>query len=912
MHLLNFKNRSKFAILSIFILTLCFTFLTKTVYAEDRPVHTSITVNPANQSSTNVLTISLTADYNAEEYSDATIHYQWGSDIEKTALNSVTFDAISGHNVLTFWSTVYDKHGKPINEKKQKCDFYVDTIAPGLTLVIPVQGFLINQDSIIISGTAENSTTVQINNEPAFSGVGEFSQTVPLVPGLNTITVSDTDNSTKPPTVTIITRTGFYDNLPPVITLNGEDPLVVQVGGNFSDPGATASDNYDQNVTIIASGSVDTNTVGTYTITYSAADISGNQTTKTRTVEVVDNEAPVITLNGEDPLVVQVGSNFSDPGATASDNYDQNVTVIASGSVDTNTVGTYTITYSAEDVSGNKTTKTRTVKVVDSEAPVITLNGEDPLVAQIGSNFSDPGATASDNYDQNVIIIASGSVDTNTVGTYTITYSAADISGNQTTKTRTVEVVDNEAPVITLNGEDPLVVQVGSNFSDPGATASDNYDQNVTVIASGSVDINMVGSYTLTYSAIDSNGNKASSVTRVINVVNPIPVGPELTISSPREGENLSGTQVTVTGTVEVGASLKINGAMIYPAASGNFSKAITVNLGQNTIKVIATDTAGNVTEKDIPVIAPYVTVTTPADNLLTNQATVMVTGKVLVGTPLTINNTPVTPDASGNYSFPCTLNLADGTNTITVVAGTTTVIRNVTKDTTGPILTINSPIEGENLSGTQVIVTGTVEKGASLKINGVTVNLDTSGNYMKAMTLNLGQNIIQVIATDTAGNVTEKDISVIAPYVTVTAPADNLLTNQGTVVVTGKVGVGTELTINDTIVTPDASGNYSFSNTLNLADGTNTITVVAGTTTVIRNVTKDTTGPILTINSPIEGENLSGTQVIVTGTVEVGASLKINGAMVYPDGSGNFSKAITVNLGQIRSKSLQQMPQVT
>ncbi|AHF08593.1 hypothetical protein [Desulfitobacterium metallireducens] len=388
-----------------------------------------------------------------------------------------------------------------------------------------------------------------------------------------------------------------------------------------------------------------------------------------------------------------------------------------------------------------------------------------------------------------------------------------------------------------------------------------------------------------------------AGTTIVTRTVTQDTTGALLTISSPKEGDNLSGTQVTITGLVEVGASLKINGAMVYPDGSGNFSKAITVNLGQNTIKVIATDTAGNVTEKNISVIAPYVTVTVPADNLLTNQATVVVTGKVAVGTELTINNASVTPDASDNYSYE--LALQDGTNTITVKAGTTIITRTVTQDTTGAPLTISSPKEGDNLSGTQVTVTGMVEVGASLKINGAMVYPDGSGNFSKAITVNLGQNTIKVIATDAAGNVTEKNISVIAPYVTVTVPADNLLTNQGTVVVTGKVAVGTELTINDTVVIPDASGNYSY--TYTLADGTNTITVVAGSTTVTRMVTKDTNGPDLVISSPKEGENLSGTQVTVSGTVtvEVGASVKINGVMVYPDGSGNFSKAITVNLGQ-------------
>ena len=78
------------------------------------------------------------------------------------------------------------------------------------------------------------------------------------------------------------------DTVPPVVTLNGNNPEYVQVGKTYTDAGATASDNIDGTLSAIASGTVNTNTVGTYTITYTATDADGNVGTAARSVHVVN------------------------------------------------------------------------------------------------------------------------------------------------------------------------------------------------------------------------------------------------------------------------------------------------------------------------------------------------------------------------------------------------------------------------------------------------------------------------------------------------------------------------------------------------------------------------------------------------------------------------------------------------
>lgn len=78
------------------------------------------------------------------------------------------------------------------------------------------------------------------------------------------------------------------DKTPPVVTLNGEASMMVAINGTYSDPGATAIDEEDGDLTsqIEVSGSVTTSTAGSYTITYTVTDKKGNVGMATRTVTV--------------------------------------------------------------------------------------------------------------------------------------------------------------------------------------------------------------------------------------------------------------------------------------------------------------------------------------------------------------------------------------------------------------------------------------------------------------------------------------------------------------------------------------------------------------------------------------------------------------------------------------------------
>jgi len=145
---------------------------------------------------------------------------------------------------------------------------------------------------------------------------------------------------------------------------------------------------------------------GEYTITLTVTNEGGNDTaseTVTISESAVDNEAPVITILGEETVVVEVGGTYEDAGATATDNVDMDVTanITSEGTVDTSTRGIYTITYTVSDAAGNEATAVRTVIVnfgglvlngdfelaVDTEWFVNFGDGTVPVDANEGNTF---------------------------------------------------------------------------------------------------------------------------------------------------------------------------------------------------------------------------------------------------------------------------------------------------------------------------------------------------------------------------------------------------------------------------------------------------------------------------------------------------------------------------------------------
>jgi hypothetical protein len=136
-----------------------------------------------------------------------------------------------------------------------------------------------------------------------------------------------------------------------------------------------------------------------------------------------DKTAPVITVNGANPDTVFLNSqSYTDPGASATDSYDGAVSVNTSGSVNTNVVGSYTLTYSASDAAGNAASSTRTVNVVASQGGGGIVGSDfsaGPAPVALADNGGAPALTDTGGSSTSIAPIATSTAASSTVASLT-------------------------------------------------------------------------------------------------------------------------------------------------------------------------------------------------------------------------------------------------------------------------------------------------------------------------------------------------------------------------------------------------------------------------------------------------------------------------------------------------------------
>lgn len=232
---------------------------------------------------------------------------------------------------------------------------------------------------------------------------------------------------------------------------------------------------------------------------------------------VYDDMPPVITLKGMDTVYVEVNTAYTEDSATVMDNIQGDITadLMITNQIDLTQAGVYYVHYDATDASGLQAVRvSRTVIVsTDLTEPVLTLTGGTPYVHSVLVPWTEPGFSAIDNpgnknVDQNVRV--SGNVDVNVIGDYDLTYQVSDVNGNSTEVIRVVQVRDIDAPVI--NSAAKVFWQVGTPFVNP-VDITDNFDKNVQVTMTGQIDVNVFGTYTVMFEAVDFSGNQATPVT---------------------------------------------------------------------------------------------------------------------------------------------------------------------------------------------------------------------------------------------------------------------------------------------------------------------------------------------------------------------------------------------------------------
>ncbi|NVJ46520.1 MAG: HYR domain-containing protein, partial [Cytophagia bacterium] len=169
------------------------------------------------------------------------------------------------------------------------------------------------------------------------------------------------------------------------------------------------------------------------------------------------------------------------------------------------------------DPSGNTSTGQAFVVVKDEIDPTITLNGDAVVQHEAYTAYTDLGATASDNCSAN--LTTDNPVDVNTPGSYTVTYTALDGSGNETIATRTVQIVDSTDPEVLVK---KITIELDANGQVTIAGIDvDNGSNDASGIASYELShytfgCDDLGDNGVTLTVTDNNGRTASAITTVI------------------------------------------------------------------------------------------------------------------------------------------------------------------------------------------------------------------------------------------------------------------------------------------------------------------------------------------------------------------------------------------------------------
>ncbi|HIJ88619.1 MAG TPA: hypothetical protein HPP97_13230 [Desulfuromonadales bacterium] len=511
----------------------------------------------------------------------------------------------------------------------------------------------------------------------------------------------------------------------------------------------------------------------------------------------------------------------------------------------------------------------------------------------------------------------SGDVHSETAVNVSITVaSAADIVAPVVSFTLPATATSLTVTVSSLTATDNVAVTgylVNKSATVPAASAA-----GWTATAPASITA-VAGSNTFYAWAKDAAGNVSAVKSATVTVSLPDATAPVVgTFTLPATATNLTilVSSFTATDNVAVTGYL-ITTSATAPAASvagwtASAPATVIAVVGSNTYYAWARDAAGNVSSAKsatvlvalldtiAPVVGAFSLPATSASLTVTVSAFTATDNVAVTGYLITTSSTAPAASAAGwTASAPATVTAVAGANTfyawardaagnvsLSKIASVT--ITSTTADTTKPTLTISSLANGAFTNVATLNVSGNASDTGgllSVTVNGQAVTIAADGSFSHAVTLTAGANIITTIATDIAGN-QQTDTRTIsfdptAPVLTITAPADNSTTTQSFMTVTGTISETSTVTISINNSSPQsaASTGNSFSASVNLVTGINTIDITAtdaagNTATAKRTVTYANSNSSLTlaVTNPSQDVSTKSASMTLMGTV-VGAS---------------------------------------
>ncbi|PBV08248.1 Ig-like domain repeat protein [Pseudomonas aeruginosa] len=792
--------------------------------------------------------------------------------------------------------------------------------APDTTAPAPATDVQVAPDGSSVTGNAEPGATVGVDTD----GDGQPDTTVVVGPGgsfevpLNppltngeTVTVIVTDpagNSSTPVTA----EAPDFPDAPQVNASNGSvlsgtaeaGVTIVITDGNGNPIGQTSAD-ANGNWSFTPGSQLPDGTV----VNVVARDAAGNSSPATSiTVDGVAPSAPVVEPSNGSEL-----SGTAEPGSSVTLT-DGNGNPIGQTTADANGNWSFTpstplpdgtvVNVVARDAAGNSSPPASvTVDAVAPATPTV-----DPSNGTTLSGTAEPGATVTlTDGNGNPI----GQVTADGSGNWTFTPStplpngtvvnatATDPSGNASSPASvTVDAVAPATPVVNPSNGTTL-----SGTAEPGATVTLT-DGNGNPIGQVTADGSGNWSFTPTTplpngTVVNATATDASGNTSAGSSVTVDSVAPATPVINPSNGTTLSGT-------AEPGSSVTLtdgNGnpiGQVTADGSGNWSFTPSTPLADGTVvNATATDPAGNTSGQGsttVDGVAP----TTPTVNLSNGSS---LSGTAEPGSTVILtdgNGNPiaeVTADGSGNWTYTPSTPIANGT-VVNVVAqdaaGNSSPGASVTVDSQAPAAPVLNPSNGTTLSGTaEPGATVTLTDGNGNPIGQVTA--DGSGNWSFTPGTPLPNGtVVNATASDPTGN-TSAPASTTVDSV---APAAPVVNPSNGAEISGTAEPGATVTLTDGSgnpigqVTADGSGNWSFTPSTPLADGTvvnATATDPAGNTGGQGSTTVDAIAPATPTVNLSNGSSLSG-------TAEPGSTVILtdgNGnpiAEVTADGSGNWT----------------------
>lgn len=391
------------------------------------------------------------------------------------------------------------------------------------------------------------------------------------------------------------------------------------------------------------------------------------------------------------------------------------------------------------------------------------------------------------------------------------------------------------------------------------------------------------GNNIITATATDGAGNTASQTATVVYVI----PAPELTLNAglPTLVRDAS---LVISGTVAADATVSVSntttGTTEAAVVTGTtWSYTATLVSGVNNFTVTAQKPGSSLavisTSVTLDAVAPILAVSALPTGSYTSTQTQNVSGTVTDANldSVTVNGQPV---AVTNGTFSTAVTLVTGANTVTVAASdllgnTSFDTRTIFFDTATPVITVASPADNAITNATTLIISGSVDKVATVTVAGKAVKVDGSNNWAAPLELLAGQNTITVTAVDLYGNTStlKRTVTLDAanPVLAITSPSQDLTTKKPNVVLAGTVSDSSDVALSSSVngvITPLAAvaGAYSF-NVDFTVEGTYPIQVIAtdaagNTATTTRTITYDKTPPKLAINksSAYQPARLSGT----------------------------------------------------